>query len=83
MAEIGNIYPREYSRLFYEGQQSMGQDDIVNLVRCAWVGSQGYGELVWSGDIWSGYEDFRKQICAGLHMGLSGIPWWQCGMWLL
>lgn len=31
---------------------------------------------MWSGDIWSSYEDFRKQICAGLHMGLCGIPWW-------
>lgn len=31
---------------------------------------------VWSGDIFSTYEDFRKQICAGLHMGLCGIPWW-------
>ena len=54
----------------------MGQQDIVNLVRCAWVGSQRYGALVWSGDIWSSYEDFRKQLCAGLHMGLAGIPWW-------
>jgi len=51
--EVGNIYPREYSRLFYEGQKQMGQDDIVNLVRCAWVGSQRYGALVWSGDIFS------------------------------
>lgn len=76
VSEIGNIYPREYSRLFYEGQKSIGQTDIVNLVRCAWVGSQNYGALVWSGDIWSSYEDFRKQICAGLHMGLCGIPWW-------
>jgi len=41
-----------------------------------WVGSQRYGALVWSGDIWSSYEDFRKQLCAGLHMGLAGIPWW-------
>ena len=49
---------------------------IVNLVRCAWLGSQKYGALVWSGDILSTYEDFRKQICAGLHMGLCGIPWW-------
>lgn len=48
----------------------------MNLVRCAWVGSQRYGALVWSGDIWSSYEDFRKQLCAGLHMGLAGIPWW-------
>ncbi len=74
--ETGNIYPREYARLFYEGQRESGQDDIVNLIRCAWAGSQRYGALVWSGDIMSTYEDFRKQICAGIHMGLSGIPWW-------
>lgn len=74
--QVGNIYPREYSKLFYEGQTANGQADIVNLVRCAWAGSQRYGALVWSGDIYSSYEDFRKQICAGLHMGLSGIPWW-------
>lgn len=74
--EAGNIYPREYARLFYEGQIENGQTDIVNLVRCAWAGSQRYGALVWSGDIMSTYEDFRKQICAGIHMGLAGIPWW-------
>ena len=76
VAQIGNIYPREYARLFYEGQKDMGQKEIVNLIRCAWVGSQRYGALVWSGDIMSNYDDFRKQICAGIHMGLSGIPWW-------
>lgn len=76
VAEVGNIYPREYARMFYEGQKENGQEDIVNLARCAWVGSQRYGALVWSGDIFSSWEDFRKQICAGLHMGLSGIPWW-------
>ena len=62
--------------MFYEGQKLDGQEEIVNLIRCAWAGSQRYGALVWSGDIMSTYEDFRKQICAGIHMGLSGIPWW-------
>lgn len=76
VSQIGNIYPREYSRMFYEGQKELDQEDTMNLVRCAWVGSQKYGALVWSGDIWSSFEDFRKQLCAGLHMGLCGIPWW-------
>ena len=74
--QIGNIYPQMYSRTFYEGMTEEGQENVVNLVRCAWAGSQRYGALVWSGDIHSTYEDFRKQICAGLHMGLAGIPWW-------
>ena len=75
-AQIGNIYPQQYSKGFFDGMSAEGQKDIINLVRCAWSGSQRYGALVWSGDIHSSYEDFRKQICAGLHMGLCGIPWW-------
>ena len=63
-----------YSRLFYDGMKAEGQQDIVNLVRCAWAGSQRYGALVWSGDVHSTFEDFRSQLCAGLHMGLCGIP---------
>lgn len=74
--QIGNVYPQLFSRTFYDGMVAEGQQNIVNLVRCAWAGSQRYGALVWSGDIHSNYEDFRKQICAGLHMGLCGIPWW-------
>ncbi len=74
-AQVGNIYPQAYSRLFYEGQSEAGQDEIVNLVRCAWAGSQRYGALVWSGDVHSTWEDLRNQIAAGLHMGVAGIPW--------
>ena len=74
--QVGNEYPREYARLFYEGQKAAGQEDIVNLIRCAWAGSQRYGALVWSGDIYSTFEDLRKQICAGIQMGMSGMPWW-------
>ena len=74
--EVTNVFPREYARLMYEGQKANGQENIVNLIRCAWPGSQRYGALVWSGDIHSTYEDFRNQICAGIHMGLAGIPWW-------
>ncbi len=74
--QTGNIYPREYARAFYEGQKELGQEKVVNLIRCAWVGSQRYGALVWSGDIMSTWEDFRKQIVAGLQMGIAGIPWW-------
>lgn len=74
--QIGNIYPQMYSRMFYDGMRAEGQEDPVNLVRCAWCGSQRYGALVWSGDIMSNWEDFRKQVCAGLSMGAAGIPWW-------
>ncbi|KAF2848495.1 glycoside hydrolase family 31 protein [Plenodomus tracheiphilus IPT5] len=73
---IGNIYPVEYSRAFYEGMVAEGQENIVNLVRCAWAGSQKYGALVWSGDIASSWSSLRNQLAAGLNMGMSGLPWW-------
>ena len=73
---IGNLYPREYSKAFYEGMEREGQEGIVNLVRCAWAGSQKYGALVWSGDIASSFESMRNQLVAGLNMGIAGIPWW-------
>jgi alpha-D-xyloside xylohydrolase len=74
--QIGNLYPQLFSRTFYEGMTAAGQDNVVNLVRCAWAGSQRYGALVWSGDIHCTWEAFRRQICAGLNMGIAGIPWW-------
>lgn len=74
--QVGNVYPREYSRTFYEGMKAEGQTNIINLVRCAWAGSQRYGALVWSGDIGSTFEVLRIQVKAGLNMAIAGIPWW-------
>lgn len=74
--QIGNIYPQLYAKLFFDGMREEGQENPVNLLRCAWAGSQRYGALVWSGDIMSKWEDFRRQVCAGLSMGIAGIPWW-------
>lgn len=74
--QIGNTYPVDYAKAFYEGMEQAGQKHIVNLLRCAWAGSQRYGALVWSGDIASSFESMRNQLAAGLNMGLAGIPWW-------
>ncbi len=74
--QIGNIYPLMYAQAFHEGMTEAGQRGIINLLRCAWAGSQRYGALVWSGDIKSSFDSLRNQIAAGLNMGLAGIPWW-------
>ena len=74
--QVGNTYPVDYAKTFYEGMEKEGQQNIVNLLRCAWAGSQKYGALVWSGDIASSYESMRNQLAAGLNMGIAGIPWW-------
>ncbi|MDO5144902.1 MAG: glycoside hydrolase family 31 protein [bacterium] len=74
--QTGNAYPQAFARCFYDGMRAEGVDNPVNLLRCAWAGSQRYGALVWSGDIFSSWECFRMQVCAGLNMGIAGIPWW-------
>ena len=74
--QVGNIYPLMYAKTFFDGMKDAGQKEIVNLLRCAWAGSQRYGALVWSGDIHSSYESMRNQLTAGLNMGIAGIPWW-------
>ena len=74
--EVGNSYPRDFAQGFYEGLQAQGEKEIVNLVRCAWAGSQRYGVLAWSGDVHSSFHALRNQLAAGLNMGMAGIPWW-------
>ena len=74
--EVGNIYPQKYAENFYKGMAREGQENILNLVRCAWLGSQRYGALVWSGDIAPTFEALRCQVRAGLNMAMCGIPWW-------
>ncbi|MBQ4353442.1 MAG: hypothetical protein IJC71_00970, partial [Clostridia bacterium] len=70
------MYPYDYARLVYDGQKAMGKDDIVTLIRGAYLGSQKYAALVWSGDIPSTFESLQHQVNAGLNMAMCGIPWW-------
>ncbi|MCQ2458101.1 MAG: family 31 glucosidase [Clostridia bacterium] len=71
-----NIYPQMYSRVFWDEMSKLDNGPVVNLLRCAWAGSQKYGNVVWSGDVPSTFESLQEQLQAGLNMGLAGIPWW-------
>ncbi len=73
---VSNIYPQMYSRIFYDEMTKAQKEPVVNLLRCAWAGSQKYGNVIWSGDVPSTFEAFADQIRCGLNMGLAGIPWW-------
>lgn len=74
--QVGNIYPVMYAKTFFDGMTAEGKTEILNLIRCAWAGSQRYGALVWSGDIDSSFKSMRNQFAAGLNMAMAGIPWW-------
>ena len=77
---VGNLYPREYERMVYEGLRADGETEVVSLSRSAWAGSQKYGALLWSGDIPSDWWALRNQVAIGLSAGMAGIPWWNCDL---
>ena len=74
--EVSNYYPVLYAKTFWDGMTACGQKKIMNLIRCAWAGSQKYGTLVWSGDVHSSFRALREQVQAGISMGIAGIAWW-------
>ena len=79
--KVGNVYPQLYNKTFYDGQLQIGREnEIVNLTRAAWAGSQRYGSLVWSGDVHSTFDDLKAQITCQVHMGMAGIPWFTTDM---
>lgn len=82
--EVALLYPYYYSKLFYEGLRNAGESEIISLTRAAWIGSQKFGALVWSGDVPSTFEALRMSVKTGLNMAMCGIPWWNSdigGFW--
>ena len=73
--EVSNAYCVGLAKAFYDGMKAEGEE-VCNLIRCAWLGTQRYGTVLWSGDIASTFDSLRKQIKAGLNVSLCGISWW-------
>ena len=81
--ETGLLYPYYYAQMAYDGFAKMGETPVT-LIRAAYLGSQKFGALVWSGDIPSTFESLSQQVKAGLNMAMCGIPWWNTdigGFW--
>lgn len=81
--EVGLLYPFCYAQMAYEGFSRLGKVPVT-LIRAAYLGSQRFGALVWSGDIPSTFESLSAQVKAGLNMAVCGIPWWNTdigGFW--
>lgn len=75
-AEMLSAFPLLHASRYAEGLKAAGADDGVLLCRSTWAGGQRYPTILWSGDVWSNWEDYRAQIAAGLHAAMSGIGWW-------
>ena len=74
-AEMLSAYPLLHANRYAEGLRDAGADGVL-LTRSTWAGGQRAPIILWSGDVWSNWEDFRTQIAAGCHAAMSGIGWW-------
>lgn len=65
---LANAYGLYHAKAIYEGQRDCTEDKrVINLIRSAYAGSQKYGTISWSGDIYADWDTLKKQIAAGLN----------------
>jgi alpha-D-xyloside xylohydrolase len=76
-ARYANIYSLLTTAGVYQGQLSETDSKrVFILTRSGFAGLQRNAAAVWSGDIASDFETYKRQIPAGLNFSLSGIPYW-------
>ena len=74
---VRNAYPLMTVGGVYDHQRTETSDKrVIILTRSGFLGQQRYASNVWSGDVQSSWDMFRKQITAGLNFSLTGMPHW-------
>ena len=74
---VRNAYPLMTVGGVYDHQRATTSDKrVIILTRSGFLGQQRYGSNVWSGDVQSSWDSFRRQIPAGLNFSLTGMPHW-------
>lgn len=72
-----NVYALLHTKGLYEGWRSTtSQKRVFILTRSTFAGMQRYAASYWTGDVSANWEDFRKQIPAGLNYCMTGLPYW-------
>lgn len=72
-----NAFPFETVNGVYQHQRGATNDKrVFILTRSAFAGQQRSANMVWSGDITSGWQTLKRQIPAALNYTLSGMPYW-------
>lgn len=74
---VRNAYPLMTVGGVYDHQRAETSDKrVIILTRSGFLGQQRYASNIWSGDVQSSWDMFRKQITAGLNFSLTGMPHW-------
>ena len=77
----GNYYLNSYSKFDTKSMYNLFINDYPNkryfaLTRSQFAGQHIYGTTIWSGDINSNWDQFDRQISAGINYIISGNPFW-------
>ena len=71
-----SVYSLYLSKLMYDNLRAQNNKRVSILTRSAFAGQQKYSTAIWSGDVSSSWDVFKKQIPAGLSICMTGIPYW-------
>ncbi len=75
--ERSQLYSLYHARGIYEHQREASlAKRVVNLTRSSYAGEQRYGTIVWNGDTYASWDQFRQMIPAGLNYMATGCPYW-------
>jgi alpha-D-xyloside xylohydrolase len=72
-----NAFALMHAKGIYENQRKITENKrVLNLTRSGYASGQKYGTVLWSGDIYATWSNFKKQIVEGLNFAISGMPYW-------
>jgi len=72
-----NVFPLMHTGGIYtHWRATTDQKRVFILTRSGFAGDQRYGATTWSGDVYSTWQAFTRQVPAGLNFALSGMPYW-------
>ena len=72
-----NIFPLMHTGNLYDHwRATKNQKRVFILTRSAFLGQQRNAAVTWSGDVYSTFLAFQRQVPAGLNFAVSGLPYW-------
>ncbi len=72
-----NVFPLMHTgNIYTHWREDNGKKRLFILTRSGFAGDQRYAATSWSGDVFSTFQAFQRQVPAGLNFALSGMPYW-------
>ncbi|MFZ0662835.1 MAG: TIM-barrel domain-containing protein [Acidobacteriaceae bacterium] len=72
-----NVFPLMHTgNIYTHWRATTDKKRVFILTRSGFAGDQRYGATTWSGDVYSTWQAFNRQVPAGLNFALSGMPYW-------